>query len=77
MEKLNIEETGARGCAQKLQRGNFGIIESIEELEDDGRSLGMYLNDENGKRFYITMDDKGYVGYIQDETGEYVYAPVD
>ena len=75
VENLKVGETGAKGAAQILESVGCGQIQTIDELEDDGRCFAFWITDDAGKTFYITMGYDGYIGYVKGADGEFLYAP--
>lgn len=74
VENLKVGETGAKGAAQILESVGCGQIQTIDELEDDGRCFAFWITDDAGKTFYITMGYDGYLGYVKGADGEFLYA---
>lgn len=73
---LDISKYGAEGCCQMLHM--VGCRELVElEITDKEECYSLTLTDTEDKKYYITLSYEGYLGVIQDESGEYLYAPVD
>ncbi len=78
MEALPFtDENAVLGTAQRLGQAGCGRITEIEVEEDDGRVYVLNLTDQNGHVFHTVVDYKGYIGPIQDEEGNYLYAPIE
>lgn len=77
MEELAINESMATSCANKLVNSGCGRIVKYEDKLDDGKAYSVTLINEEGKKFYTAFDEKGFIGPIKDEKGEYLYAPID
>lgn len=77
VNELNVGVTGAKGAAQILEGVGCKKLVKIEELEDDGKSYRMTVQDEEGNKFILTMGYDGYLGIVQDMKGNYLYTPVD
>ncbi|MBR1845302.1 MAG: hypothetical protein IJ792_01745 [Oscillospiraceae bacterium] len=78
METLPFaDENAVLGAAQQLEQAGCGPIAKIEVEEDDGRVYVLTLTDEEQKVFRTVMNYEGYIGPIQDEEGNYLYAPID
>ena len=74
---LFTDENAVLGTAQRLGQAGCGRITEIEVEEDDGRVYVLNLTDQNGHVFHTVVDYKGYIGPIQDEEGNYLYAPIE
>lgn len=78
MERLPFaDENAVLGAAQRLNQVGCGLIAEIEVEEDDGRVYVLNLTDEEQNVFHTVMDYEGYIGPIQDEDGNYLYAPIE
>ena len=78
METLSFsDEDAVLGAAQRLEQAGCGRITEIAVEEDDGRVYVLNLTDEEQNVFHTVMDYEGYIGPIQDEDGNYLYAPIE
>ena len=66
-----------RGAAQHLMEAGCGEIGSVEITEQGKNTYSLKITDKDGKVFLTVMDKEGYIGPIQDEEGNYLYAPVE
>ena len=77
LEKLELSENRAKGAAQMLEKAGCGTIVDYEDKVDGKNAYTITLINSEGKKYFTSFDDDGFIGPIKDETGEYLYAPVE
>jgi hypothetical protein len=77
VEQLDVGESGAKYTA-KILESKVGCtkITEIEELEKT-KCYSMVIVDDNESKFFVTMSFDGYLGYVRDMDGNYLYYEVD
>lgn len=77
LEKLGLSENRAKGAAQMLEKAGCGAIVDYEDKVDGKNAYTITLINSEGKKYFTSFDDDGFIGPIKDEMGEYLYAPVE
>lgn len=74
---LNVGEQGAKGTATILDYCGCGKIMGHEDMNDTGNCYTITFIDNNENKYITTIGYDGYIGYIKDIEGNYLYAPTE
>lgn len=70
-------EDAVMGTAQKLSDAGCKTPVELLLTEDSDDVYVVQLKDQNNNVFLFNVSHDGYVGPIQDDQGNYLYAPID
>lgn len=77
MTNLSLSQYRAEGAAYRFEQVDMGVIVECSVKDKGDKAYIVTLKNESGKEFQVSFSNDGYYGFIKDEDGNYLYAPID